>query len=144
MRITRSATAEWKGSLKEGQGHMDLQSGAYKGPYSFQSRFESGAGTNPEELIGAAHAGCFSMALSGRLTAAGHAPQRIATTAKVNLEKLDAGWRFTGIELNTEVEATGIADADFQKLAADAKANCPVSAALSAVPITLNAKLIQK
>jgi osmotically inducible protein OsmC len=126
----------------EGAGTMALGSGAYKGPYSFKSRFEDGAGTNPEELIAAAHAGCFSMALSGQLTRAGFAPKRIATTANVQLLKQEAGFAITQIELVNESEVPGIDAAKFQELAGNAKAGCPVSKALAAVEIKLSAKLV--
>jgi osmotically inducible protein OsmC len=138
----RSAKAEWNGSIMEGKGTMALGSGAWQGPYSFQSRFEEAPGTNPEELIAAAHAGCFSMALSGQLTRAGFAPKRIATTAKVQLMKQDAGFAITQIQLETEAEVPGIDAAKFQELAGNAKTGCPVSKALSAVSIELSAKLV--
>ena len=137
----RSSTAEWKGTLPEGSGHMVVGKGAYDGAYSFASRFEDGAGTNPEELIAAAHAGCFSMALSGGLTRAGTPPNSIATTAKVHIEKGDAGFDITRIELDTVGDVPGI-DADaFQKAAEGAKVGCPVSKALKAVEISLKATL---
>jgi osmotically inducible protein OsmC len=137
----RMAKAEWKGNLMEGTGTMALGGGAYSGPYSFKSRFEEGAGTNPEELIAAAHAGCFSMALSGQLSKAGFSPKRIATTAKVQLLKQEAGFAITLIELENESEVPGIDNAKFQELAGNAKAGCPVSKALAAVEIRLTAKL---
>jgi lipoyl-dependent peroxiredoxin len=135
---TRTSTARWEGTIREGSGAMRLGSGAYEGAYSYVSRFESGPGTNPEELIAAAHAGCYSMALSSALTRAGHPPTSIETSAAVHLEP-PAG--ITKIELTTIAEIPGIEEADFQKLAEDAKANCPVSKALSAVEITLSATL---
>lgn len=138
----RTAEAEWKGNLREGKGTMKLGSGAYEGPYSFASRFENGAGTNPEELIGAAHAGCFSMALSAGLGRAGFTPTRIHTTARVHLEKVGEGFGITRIELNTEAQIPGIEDATFQKHAEDAKKGCPVSKALAGVQISLTAKLV--
>mgnify|MGYP001562276355 CR=1 FL=1 len=98
---TRTSSAEWKGTLKEGAGTMKLASGAYEGPYTFASRFESGKGTNPEELIGAAHAGCFSMALSAMLGKAGYSPKKIQTDAKVHIEKVGEGFKITKIELHT-------------------------------------------
>jgi len=137
----RTAKAEWKGNLMEGAGTMALGSGAYSGAYSFKSRFEEGAGTNPEELIAAAHAGCFSMALSGQLSKAGFSPKRIATSAKVQLLKQEAGFAITLIELENESEVPGIDDAKFQELAGNAKTGCPVSKALAAVEIKLTAKL---
>lgn len=137
----RSSTAEWKGTLPEGSGHMVVGKGAYDGAFSFSSRFEDGAGTNPEELIAAAHAGCFSMALSGGLSRAGTPPNSIATTANVHIEKSDAGFEITRIELETVGDVPGI-DADgFQKAAEGAKVGCPVSKALKAVEITLKASL---
>ncbi len=138
----RSAKAEWRGGLKEGSGDMKLGSGAYEGAYSFQSRFEQGAGTNPEELIAAAHAGCFSMALSAALEKEGHPPQSVATTARVHLEKVGEGFGITRIELVTDAAVPGIDPDAFQKVAAQAKETCPVSKALAAVEITLEAKLV--
>jgi osmotically inducible protein OsmC len=134
---TRTSTAQWQGSLKDGSGSMRLGSGAYEGNFSFRSRFESGDGTNPEELIAAAHAGCFSMALSNILGQAGHTPTSIATSAAVHLES--AG--ITKIELDTVGDVPGLTDDEFVGYAETAKANCPVSKALAAVEITLNAKL---
>ncbi len=134
----RNAEAIWQGSLREGSGSMKLGSGAYEGPYTYASRFEDGPGTNPEELIGAAHAGCFSMFLSALLTKDKHIPTRIHTTAKVHLGE---GPAITLIELNTEATVPGLDQAKFSQYADSAKANCPVSKALSAVEIQLNAKL---
>lgn len=139
--VQRSATAEWRGGLKDGTGQLKLESGAFQGAYSFTSRFESGTGTNPEELIAAAHAGCFSMALAGALGRAGHEPKRIRTTAKVTLEKGSAGFAITGIALETEGEVPGIDEAAFKEQAEGAKRDCPVSKALAAIKITLRAKL---
>jgi osmotically inducible protein OsmC len=138
---TRTADARWEGPLREGKGTMRLGGGAYEGPYSFTSRFEDGSGTNPEELIAAAHAGCFSMALSSALGKAGHDPDSVSTTAAVELEKGDAGFSITRIKLTTEAAVPGIDDEQFQAIAQDAKANCPVSRALAAVEITLDATL---
>jgi len=121
---------------------MDTGSGAFSGPYSFSSRFEEGEGTNPEELIGAAHAGCFSMALADGLAQGGHVATRIDTTAKVKIEPVEGGFAITGIELICEAHVPGISDAEFQEAAAATKTGCPVSKALSAVPITLDAKLV--
>jgi len=121
---------------------MKLGSGAYEGKYSFPSRFESGEGTNPEELIAAAHAGCFSMALSATLGKAGYNATRVATTAKVHLEKVGEGFGITKIELVTEAQVPGIDDATFQTNAETAKKGCPVSKALAATEITLSAKLV--
>jgi len=138
----RSASARWEGSLKDGNGTMKMQSGAYEGKYSFGSRFEQSPGTNPEELIAAAHAGCFSMALSAGLGKEGFAPQSVATTAKCHLEKGDAGFSITRIELSTEAVVPGIDDGEFQKHAQGAKENCPVSKALAGVEISLTAILL--
>src|SRR5437764_8822059 len=119
---TRKAEAEWKGNLAEGGGRLKVGSGAFDGPYSFKSRFEEGqSATNPEELIGAAHAGCFTMALAAQLTRAGLPPTRIHTTAKVKLEKIGDSFAITRIDLDTEAEVPGIDAATFQKQALDAK-----------------------
>jgi len=139
---SRTADAEWKGDLKSGQGSVRLGSGAYQGPYSFKSRFEEGTGTNPEELIAAAHAGCFSMALSAALTEAGHPPTRIHTTAKVTFGPTPNGPEISKIELETEGSVPGIDAATFEKTANGAKQNCPVSKALKAVEITLRTKFV--
>ncbi len=137
---TRKSQAIWEGSLKEGKGRMMLGSGAFEGKYSFGSRFEEEPGTNPEELIAAAHAGCFTMFLSSLLTDAGFTPRKITTTAKVNLA---AGPEISKIELEAEADVPGISDKVFQEQALIAKKNCPISKALSAVPeITLSAKLV--
>ena len=138
----RIAEAEWQGNLLEGRGTVKLGSGAFEGPYDWRSRSADGEGTNPEELIGAAHAGCFSMALSAELTKAGHPPSRVHTMARVHLEKVEAGFAIPLIELETEAEVPGIDDATFQTHAASAKANCPVSKALSGVEIALKATLL--
>jgi osmotically inducible protein OsmC len=139
----RTADAVWEGDLKAGHGKVKLGGGAFEGAYSFASRFENGKGTNPEELIAAAHAGCFSMALSHGLATAGHVPKRVHTTAKVHLEKNDAGFSIPRIDLETEAEVPGIDDKTFQEQAATAKKNCPISKLLSAAEITLTAKLIK-
>jgi len=120
---------------------MKLGSGAYEGAYSFSSRFENGSGTNPEELIGAAEAGCFSMALSVGLEKAGHPPKNISTTANVKLEKVGDAFRITEIALETEADVPGIDDAKFQEVAEQTKKNCPVSVALGGTQITLKARL---
>lgn len=139
---TRQAHAEWKGTLKEGSGEMALGSGSYTGPFSFVSRFESGSGTNPEELIGAAHAGCFSMALSAGLGRAGITPTSIQTSAKVHLGTSDAGPTITQIDLDVVGEVPGIDQATFQQHAEAAKKGCVVSRALAGVQnINLTAKL---
>ena len=140
----RRAEAEWNGNLAQGSGRLKVGSGAFDGPYSFKSRFEEGeAATNPEELIGAAHAGCFTMALTAQLTRAGITATRIHTTAKVTLEKVGDAFSITRIELETEAEVPGVDDAGFQKYANDAKVNCPVSKALAGAEIHLTAKLLQ-
>lgn len=138
----QSASAEWKGSLKEGSGTMRAASGALEGPFTFVSRFETGPGTNPEELIGAAHAGCFSMALAAALGRAGHNPTSIKTTAKVHLGSTEAGPTITQIELAVEGEVSGIDATQFQDFAEGAKQGCVVSRALAGVPnVTLTASL---
>jgi osmotically inducible protein OsmC len=139
---TRTANARWNGSLTEGDGTMRMASGAYEGPYSFQSRFEEGDGTNPEELIAAAHAGCFSMALSGELGRSGHEVETVETEARVHLEKVDDGFAIKRIELRTRASVPGIDAGDFQQHAEAAKKGCPVSQALAAVEsIDLDAQL---
>lgn len=139
----RNAEAEWTGSLQQGKGWMKLGSGAFEGKYSVGTRFGEEPGTNPEELIGAAHAGCFSMAFAGELGKAGYNPTRIHTIEKVHIEKVGDGFQITKAELHTEAEVPGIDDDTFQKLANMAKKGCPVSKALACVPeITLEAKLL--
>jgi lipoyl-dependent peroxiredoxin len=140
--IVRTAAAKWQGNLKEGHGHLEVGSGAYQGPYSFRSRFGDGTETNPEELIGAAHAGCYSMALAAGLSAAGHTPTSVKTTAKVRLEQQGASFSITLIELETEAAVPGLDPASFQKFADETKQGCPISKALSATPITLKATLL--
>ena len=140
---TRNADAVWTGSLKDGKGTMRLGGGAYEGAYSFRSRFEDGTGTNPEELIAAAHAGCFSMALSAGLGKAGFEPKRIHTRANVSLEKVGEGFQITTIHLETEAQVPGIEEKVFREQAEGAKANCPVSKALAGPKITLTAKLVR-
>jgi lipoyl-dependent peroxiredoxin len=137
----RTATARWEGGLRDGSGTMRLGSGAYEGAYSFASRFEDGTGTNPEELLGAAHAGCFSMALSAGLERGGHPPTSVDTTAHVHLERAEGGFRIGRIELECSAVVPGIDDAAFQEEAAAAKTGCPVSQALAAVDISLTATL---
>jgi len=139
----RTAKAQWDGPLQEGKGNMSFGSGAWSGAYSFGSRFEEGTGTNPEELIGAAHAGCFSMAFAGRLGKAGFAPKRVSTTANVHLTKGEAGFSITTVELKTEAEVPNIDEAKFQEIAEDAKKNCPVSRALAGTDIKVEAKLVR-
>jgi lipoyl-dependent peroxiredoxin len=138
---SRTSEAEWRGDLKDGQGEIKLGSGAFSGSYSYHSRFEDGAGTNPEELIAAAHAGCFSMALAAALAAAGHPPAKIHTTAKVHFGPVPNGFAISKIELTTEGSVPGIDATAFERTAAEAKQNCPVSKALKAVEITLAARL---
>jgi osmotically inducible protein OsmC len=138
----QSASAEWNGTLKEGAGRMRVGTGAVDGPYTFASRFETGKGTNPEELIGAAHAGCFSMALAAALGRAGHTPTSIRTNAKVHLGTSEAGPTITRIELEVEGQVPGLTAAQFQEFAEGAKKGCVVSRALAGVQnITLNATL---
>jgi len=136
----RTSTANWKGTLKEGGGTLRLASGLYEGPYTWASRFESGPETNPEELVGAALASCYSMFLSALLTTAGHPPTLINTSAKVHLT---AGPTISLIELTTEGEVPGLSAEEFEKLAAEAKQGCPVSKALAGPEITLSAKLVK-
>jgi osmotically inducible protein OsmC len=138
---TRSSSAEWSGNLARGNGTMSLGSGAFEGSYSFASRFESGEGTNPEELIAAAHAGCFSMALAAALSQADHVPDSVETTAQVTIDSVDGTPTITRSELSTEVEVDGLDDAAFQEFAEGARSGCAVSRALAGVEITLTAKL---
>ncbi|HEY6654062.1 MAG TPA: OsmC family protein [Solirubrobacterales bacterium] len=138
---TRSSSAQWSGNLARGSGTMSLGSGAFEGPYSFASRFEEGDGTNPEELIAAAHAGCFSMQLAALLSQAGHEPDSVRTTAVVHLDRDDGGFSITRSDLTTEVKVEGIDDAEFQEHAEEAEKTCPVSRALGAIEIGLDAKL---
>ncbi|MDB5331680.1 MAG: peroxiredoxin [Phycisphaerales bacterium] len=139
----RNADAVWEGDLKSGKGSVKLGSGAFEGKYSFTSRFENGPGTNPEELLGAAHAACYSMALSNGLGGAGLKPTRIHTTAKVTIEKVGEGFKITRILLQTEAQVSGLDDAKFQEIALKTKSGCPISQALSATPIDLEAKLLK-
>lgn len=139
----RTANARWEGGLKSGKGNMRLGGGAFDGQYSFSSRFEEGTGTNPEELIAAAHAGCFSMAFSGGLEKAGFPPNSVETEAKVHLSpKEGGGFRISRIDLITSADVPGIEKDTFEQVAQGAKAGCPVSQALSAVEITLDATLV--
>jgi osmotically inducible protein OsmC len=137
----RTGTAHWEGSLQKGRGSLRLGSGAFEGQYSFSSRFEDGVGTNPEELIGAAHAGCFSMALTAGLERAGYQPASVDTTARVHLERTEEGFSISRIDLDCVAQVPGIDDAAFTEQAEIAKANCPVSKALAGVDIQLNARL---
>jgi osmotically inducible protein OsmC len=141
MKIKRNASAQWNGGLKDGKGSISTASGTLqKTQYSFGTRFEEGVGTNPEELIAAAHAGCFSMALSGQLTNAGTPPESIDTTATVTMEKLEAGFTVTGVHLDVTAKVPGIDQAAFETAANNAKAGCPISRLLNAT-ITMDAKL---
>ena len=137
----RTGSAEWKGNLPKGSGTLETETGAVKGNYSFSSRFEDGTGTNPEELIGAAHAGCFSMALANNLAQAGFEPESIRTTARVHLEKTDEGFGIARIELECRGRVPGADEGAFREHAQGAKTGCPVSKALSATPIELTATL---
>ncbi len=141
--LKRKASAVWNGNLKEGKGRISTASGVLADTqYSFSTRFEEGVGTNPEELIAAAHAGCFSMALSANLEKAGHPGRRVSTTANVKLEMVDGGPKITTIELNTEAEVPGIDEATFNEQAEKTKTGCPVSKALTGTDIKLNARLL--
>jgi lipoyl-dependent peroxiredoxin len=138
----RTANARWEGGLKDGKGNMRLGGGAFEGQYSFSSRFEEGVGTNPEELIAAAHAGCFSMAFSAGLEKAGYSPNSVETEAKVHLSPADGGgFRISRIDLVTNADVPGIEEDAFQQAAQAAKEGCPVSKALAAVEITVDATL---
>ena len=140
---SRKAEAEWKGNLVHGSGQLAVGSGAFRGPYSFKSRFEDGqSATNPEELIGAAHAGCFTMALTAQLSRAGFTPTRIHTNAAVALDKVGDAFAITRIDLDTTAEVPNLDEATFQRHALDAKQNCPVSKALAGTEIRLSAKLV--
>jgi osmotically inducible protein OsmC len=139
--MKRTASARWTGDLKQGKGSLTTQSGVLQEtPYSFTTRFEETKGTNPEELIAAAHAGCFSMALSAFLGRAGFTPQQITTQAALTLEQVQGNWTITAIHLETQARVPGISREKFNEIAADAKANCPVSRVLKAA-ITLDSKL---
>jgi osmotically inducible protein OsmC len=139
--MQRKASAVWKGGLKDGKGTVSASSGVLSNtPYSFGTRFENAAGTNPEELIAAAHAGCFSMALSAQLGQAGLTPESINTTATLSLDKLEAGWAITAVHLDVTARVPNADEAAFQKAAENAKSGCPVSKVLNA-KITMTAKL---
>jgi osmotically inducible protein OsmC len=139
--MERKASALWKGGLKDGTGAVSSTSGVLSNtPYSFKTRFEGTPGTNPEELIAAAHAACFSMALSAQLGAANLTPESISTQATLTMEKLDSGWTITAVQLDVNAKVPGATDESFNKAAGDAKAGCPVSKVLNA-KITMNAKL---
>ena len=141
--ILRKANAVWEGDLKNGKGVVEVESGAFKGQYSFSSRFEEGTGTNPEELIGAAHAGCFSMALSADLSAAGFTVDQIQTEAQVSMEIGEGGFGISKIKLVTKARVRDITMEKFSEIASGAKVNCPVSKALAAVPVYLEAHLLK-
>lgn len=138
---TRNADARWEGSLSDGKGTMHSESGAIDGAYSFSSRFEDGSGTNPEELLAAAHAGCYSMALANELGKEGHVPDRVETTAKVHLEKEGDGFKIPKIDLVTKAAVPGIDDASFQEIAKATSQACPVSKVLAGAEISLDATL---
>lgn len=140
---TRQAEATWEGDLKSGKGSIKGASGAINVPYSFGTRFENAPGTNPEELIGAAHAGCYAMALSHILASAGHTPRRVHATAQVTIEKVGEGFKITRIKLLCEAQVPGIDEQKFQETAQAVKSGCPVSGALAAVPIELEARLVK-
>jgi osmotically inducible protein OsmC len=139
--MERKASAVWRGGLKDGKGEFSVPSGVFSHlPYSFKTRFEDAPGTNPEELIAAAHASCFSMALSAQLGAANLTPESINTTANLKMEKQESGWAITAIHLDVSAKVPNADDAAFKKAAQDAKAGCPVSKVLKA-NITMSAKL---
>jgi lipoyl-dependent peroxiredoxin len=138
----RNAEANWQGGLKDGSGKMKFGSGAYEGAFTWSSRFEEAKGTNPEELIGAAHAGCFSMDLSGNLGKAGFSPEQIHTRAQVTLDRVDGKARITKIHLDTEARVPGISNEKLQEIAELVKQSCPVSAALAGVQISVSARLV--
>ncbi len=143
MNFTRKAEADWDGGIMDGTGKVKLGSGAFEGAYSFQSRFgEDTVATNPEELIAAAHAGCYTMALSGNLGKAGYAPTHIHTTANVKIEKQGDGFVIPNIDLVTEAKVDGLEDEEFQKIAEETKKTCPVSQVLSGAEISLKASLV--
>lgn len=138
----RKSKATWDGTLKEGSGRMNIGDDVYEGAYTFASRFEEGEGTNPEELVGAAHAGCYSMFLAAVLTNNGYNPTRVHTTATVHLGRDDNGPLITLIELNTEAEVAGIDEEAFMQYAEQSKTGCPISRALAATEISLKAHLV--
>jgi lipoyl-dependent peroxiredoxin len=142
VRVTRTAQAGWRGDLADGGGRIGVGSGAYEGPFTLRARVEDvERSTNPEELIGAAHAGCFTMSLANLLSEAGHPPADLRTSARVRLEQLDTGFAITRIELQTEGEVPGVDAEAFEKLAQQAKDTCPVSRALTGTEITLEVRL---
>ncbi len=139
---TSTANATWTGGLKTGQGEFKLGTGLWSAPYSFKTRFEGAAGTNPEELIAAAHASCYAMALSGALEQAGFSPTAINTTAKVHIDNVSGGFAITEILLDVKANVPGISEAQFASLAEQTKVGCPVSKALASVKISLSAELL--
>ena len=145
FRITRTAQASWSGTVPEGGGRISVGSGVFEGPFTLRARTEEGVrGTNPEELIGAGHAGCFTMSLANLLSEEGHPPEDLQTTAHVVLEQLDTGFTITRIELSTRGRVSGLDAAEFARLAEQAKATCPVSRALAGTQITLDAQLVDR
>ena len=143
LRITRTAQASWSGTVPEGGGRIAVGSGVFEGPFTLRARTEEGVrGTNPEELIGAGHAGCFTMSLANLLSEEGHPPEDLQTTAHVVLEQLDVGFTITRIELTTKGRVAGVDAAAFARFAEQAKATCPVSRALAGTQITLDAQLV--
>jgi lipoyl-dependent peroxiredoxin len=139
--MSQTASAHWEGDLKTGKGKLSLGSGAFTGAYSFKTRFEGAPGTNPEELLGAAHAGCFTMALAAALGKAGHPPTSLDTTAAVTLAKVGESFSITRIDLTTRGVVPGLGEDEFKRQAEDAKKNCIISRAISNVPMTLDATL---
>ena len=144
FRVIRTAQASWSGTVPDGGGRIGVGSGAFEGPFTLKARVDEGGqlGANPEELIGAGHAGCFTMSLANQLSEEGHPPEDLQTTARVHLEQLETGFTITRIELSTVGRVTGIDAATFVRLAEDAKATCPVSRALAGTEITLTAELV--
>jgi lipoyl-dependent peroxiredoxin len=142
VKIVRSAQASWSGTVPDGGGRLALGSGAFEGPFTLRARVEDGQpGANPEELIGLGHAACFTMSLADLLSTAGHPPEDLSTSARVQLEQTDTGWSITRIELSTVCAVEGVDAATFERLAEQAKATCPVSRALAGTEITLTAEL---
>jgi osmotically inducible protein OsmC len=137
----RTSGATWDGTLKDGKGRFWTESGEVSGVFSFATRFENQEGTNPEELIGAALASCFSMALAGDLERAGHVPESVRTVATVNLDKVETGFAITGVDLDAGAEVPEIGAAEFDSIAQMTKDNCPVGKALAAIPITVRSRL---
>ena len=139
----RNANAEWQGNVEDGSGTITVGDGVFKGAYSYDSRFGEGEGTNPEQLLAAAHAGCFTMALSNVLSSAGHIPDSLHTDARIQLRNIDGRPSLTRINLDTQGHVPGVDEEQFQSYAEEAKANCPVSRALTGIPeIVLTAKLV--